>query len=99
MIRRVVFGEESFSCRQKRGAVSYTHLDVYKRQGQKTIIAPVEHREKYALKWDKVNYLQEPGLELVLSLIHILRQPTHHDSHGVTTPHQWDETQHIGYLG
>ena len=35
-------------------------------QGQKTTIAPVEHREKYALKWDKVNYLQEPGLELVI---------------------------------
>lgn len=35
-------------------------------QGQKTRIAPVEHREKYALKWDKVNYLQEPGLELVI---------------------------------
>ena len=29
----------------------------------------------------------------------VVRQPTHHDSHGVTTPHQWDETQHIGYLG
>lgn len=35
-------------------------------QGQKTTIAPVEHREKYALKWDRVNYLQEPGLELVI---------------------------------
>ena len=35
-------------------------------QGQKTTIATVEHREKYALKWDKVNYLQEPGLELVI---------------------------------
>lgn len=35
-------------------------------QGRKTTIAPVEHREKYALKWDKVNYLQEPGLELVI---------------------------------
>lgn len=35
-------------------------------QGQKTTISPVEHREKYALKWDKVNYLQEPGLELVI---------------------------------
>lgn len=35
-------------------------------QGQKTTIALVEHREKYALKWDKVNYLQEPGLELVI---------------------------------
>lgn len=35
-------------------------------QGQKTTIVPVEHREKYALKWDKVNYLQEPGLELVI---------------------------------
>ena len=35
-------------------------------QGQKTTIAPVEHREKYALKWDKVNYLQEPGLAMVI---------------------------------
>ena len=35
-------------------------------QGQKTTIAPVAHRELYALKWDKVNYLQEPGLELVI---------------------------------
>ncbi len=35
-------------------------------QGKKTTIVPVEHREKYALKWDKVNYLQEPGLELVI---------------------------------
>lgn len=35
-------------------------------QRQKTTIAPVEYREKYALKWDKVNYLQEPGLELVI---------------------------------
>ena len=33
-------------------------------QGQKTTIAPVEHREKYALKWDKENYLQEPRQEL-----------------------------------
>lgn len=35
-------------------------------QGKKTDIRPVEHREKYVLKWDKVNYLQEPGLELVV---------------------------------
>ena len=26
----------------------------------------MEHREKYHFRWDKVNYLQEPGLELVL---------------------------------
>ena len=35
-------------------------------QGKKTNIRPVEHREKYVFKWDKVNYLQEPGLELVI---------------------------------
>lgn len=35
-------------------------------QGKKTNIPPVEHREKYAFKWDKTNYLQEPGLELVI---------------------------------
>ncbi len=34
--------------------------------GKRTEIAPVEHREKYAFKWDKTNYLQEPGLELVV---------------------------------
>ncbi len=45
------------------GNTSKVHFTV---QGQKTTIAPVEHREKYALKWDKVNYLQEPGLELVI---------------------------------
>lgn len=35
-------------------------------QGKNTNIRPVEHREKYAFKWDKTNYLQEPGLELVV---------------------------------
>lgn len=35
-------------------------------QGKKTDIPPVEHREKYVFKWDRVNYLQEPGLELVI---------------------------------
>lgn len=35
-------------------------------QGKKSDIRPVEHREKYVFKWDRVNYLQEPGLELVV---------------------------------
>lgn len=35
-------------------------------QGKRADIRLVEHREKYAFKWDKVNYLQEPGLELVI---------------------------------
>lgn len=35
-------------------------------QGKKTDICPIEHREKYVFKWDKVNYFQEPGLELVI---------------------------------
>lgn len=35
-------------------------------QGKKTDIRPVEHREKYAFKWNRTNYLQEPGMELVI---------------------------------
>lgn len=35
-------------------------------QGKKSPISPVEHREKYVFRWDKTNYLQEPGLELVI---------------------------------
>ncbi len=34
--------------------------------GKRAEIAPVEHREKYIFRWDKVNYLQEPGLSLVI---------------------------------
>lgn len=33
-------------------------------QGKKTEISPVDHREKYTFKWNRVNYLQEPGLNL-----------------------------------
>lgn len=35
-------------------------------QGKKTSIPPVDHREKYAFHWNAVNYLQEPGLEVVI---------------------------------
>lgn len=35
-------------------------------QGKRSEIRPAGHREKYVLRWDRVNYLQEPGLELVL---------------------------------
>lgn len=35
-------------------------------QGKRSAIAPVEHREKYILRWDRVNFLQEPGLDLVI---------------------------------
>ena len=52
-----------YTLRDALGNISKVRFTV---QGQKTIIAPVEHREKYALKWDKVNYLQEPGLSLVI---------------------------------
>ncbi|RJV35250.1 M23 family peptidase [Bacteroides sp. AF25-38AC] len=52
-----------YTLRDALGNISKVRFTV---QGQKTTIAPVEHREKYALKWDKVNYLQEPGLELVI---------------------------------
>lgn len=29
-------------------------------------IEPMNHREKYMFRWDRVNYLQEPGLDLVI---------------------------------
>lgn len=35
-------------------------------QGRKQDIPAVEHREKYHFRWDKVNHLHEPGLELVV---------------------------------
>lgn len=35
-------------------------------QGKKTPIPAVDHREKYAFRWNAVNYLQEPGLEVVI---------------------------------
>lgn len=35
-------------------------------EGKRSEIHPVEHREKYVFHWDKVNYLQEPGLELIV---------------------------------
>ena len=35
-------------------------------QGRRTEIPQVEHRERYTLRWNRVNYLQEPGLTLIL---------------------------------
>ena len=35
-------------------------------QGRRSDIPVPDHREKYHFRWDRVNYLQEPGLELVL---------------------------------
>lgn len=35
-------------------------------QGQRSDIEPATHSGKYFLHWDRVNYLQEPGMELVL---------------------------------
>ena len=35
-------------------------------QGKKRDIPPVECRSKYRFRWDRTNYLQEPGLELVV---------------------------------
>ena len=34
--------------------------------GKRTEIKPVEYREKYVFRWDKVNILQEPGLNLII---------------------------------
>ena len=35
-------------------------------RGKKQPIAPEEHREKYLFAWDKINYLQEPGMTFVV---------------------------------
>lgn len=35
-------------------------------RGRKQPIEPFEHREKYLFAWNKTNYLQEPGLMLVI---------------------------------
>lgn len=35
-------------------------------RGKKQPIRPLEHREKYFFAWDKTNYLQEPGMTLVV---------------------------------
>lgn len=35
-------------------------------RGKRQPIEPVQHREKYLFAWDKTNYLQEPGMTLVV---------------------------------
>lgn len=35
-------------------------------EGKHTEIRPVEHHEKYVFHWDRVNYFQEPGFELIV---------------------------------
>lgn len=35
-------------------------------RGKEQSIAPIEHREKYLFEWDKTNFLQEPGMTLVV---------------------------------
>lgn len=34
--------------------------------GKPAEIAPIEHRDKYFFRWNKSNYLQEPGLDLLI---------------------------------
>lgn len=49
-----------------RDALGNTSTARFAIQGKKTDIPPLEHREKYTFSWNKTNYLQEPGLELVI---------------------------------
>lgn len=35
-------------------------------QGKRMEVKPVRHREKYILHWDRVNILQEPGIQVVI---------------------------------
>lgn len=77
------------------GNTSKVHFTV---QGKKTAILPVEHPEKYAFKWDKVNYLQEPGLELIIPRGMLyddvwLNYTVHADSGDVAFTYQLNDTR------
>lgn len=52
-----------YTLRDALGNESKEHFTI---QGLRSSIPEVEHREKYHFRWDRVNYLQEPGFELVL---------------------------------
>lgn len=45
------------------GNTSHVNFTVH---GRKCDIPPMMHREKYVLRWDKTNCLQEPGMELLI---------------------------------
>ena len=45
------------------GNTSRYHFTV---RGKKQPVEPLNHREKYFFAWDKTNYLQEPGLSLIV---------------------------------
>ena len=47
-------------------AMGNTSKSSFTVEGKRSEIRPVEHREKYVFHWDRVNYLQEPGLELIV---------------------------------
>lgn len=52
-----------YTLRDVLGNTSKVRFTVH---GKRSEIQPVEHREKYVFRWNKVNYLQEPGLDLVV---------------------------------
>lgn len=45
------------------GNTSKTRFTVW---GERTDISPLQHRDKYILRWNKFNYLHEPGLSLLI---------------------------------
>lgn len=49
-----------------RDALGNTSKVRFTLHGKRTDIEPVEHRDKYIFRWNKVNILQEPGLSLVV---------------------------------
>lgn len=52
-----------YTLRDALGNTSHVSFTV---QGRRMPVKPVEHRDKYILHWDRVNVLQEPGLQLVI---------------------------------
>ena len=45
------------------GNTSHAYFTIH---GKRSEIAPMPQREKHIFRWDKVNFLQEPGLELLV---------------------------------
>lgn len=52
-----------YTLRDAFGNTSHVSFTV---QGKRASIPPLEHRDKYTLHWDRVNVLQEPGLQLII---------------------------------
>ena len=52
-----------YTLRDALGNTSKVHFTI---QGRKMPVPEASHREKYVLHWDRLNFLQEPGMDLLI---------------------------------